>query len=284
MQSSTGRQITVSVDGRVGASGRLSPLINLFLKIETEDHQMRIPSLFVELWSGGELIGDGYVSGATLRKYARQAQVSVRTSHRAIEWVTHRLGRESSVSLELRLSGAIQFRPDANTGGVTESWVDDELARTGVGHQITISRSDWFEHVLKPVRHTDFIYLEVATPHGPAKEQWNEAIQLLNDAERAYALGDDVSVFANLRGCLESLPGAKTAIFDSVADPGKRKAIDSLTKELVNYLHTGRHVASSDSPEAGTFPVNHIDAAFALSAVKVLLAYASLILAAEPGP
>jgi hypothetical protein len=49
---------------------------------------------------------------------------------------------------------------------------------------------------------------------------------------------------------------------------------------LGGYLHCGRHVDAA-RPEAGTFPVDHLDASFTLDVMRVTLAHLSQILAAE---
>ena len=47
---------------------------------------------------------------------------------------------------------------------------------------------------------------------------------------------------------------------------------NKLIASLAEYLHSGRHVAVV-GPAAGTFPVDHQDAAFAINMMKTLLAY-----------
>ncbi len=47
---------------------------------------------------------------------------------------------------------------------------------------------------------------------------------------------------------------------------------------MTNYLNHGRHV-SKIGEDTGEFPVDHLDAGFALSTAKVVLSYLSRILA-----
>jgi hypothetical protein len=55
--------------------------------------------------------------------------------------------------------------------------------------------------------------------------------------------------------------------------------MNKLTTALSAYLHSGRHVTTGGE-QAGTFPVDHIDAGFALNLMQVLLSYTSRALAA----
>ncbi len=48
--------------------------------------------------------------------------------------------------------------------------------------------------------------------------------------------------------------------------------------EVGDYLHLGRHVAVV-GPTPGEFPVDHLDTEYAIAQFKVLLSYASRILA-----
>lgn len=62
-----------------------------------------------------------------------------------------------------------------------------------------------------------------------------------------------------------------------VPNPKKRSAVNELTKKFGDYLHLGRHVAEPGTPDAGTFPVNHVDAGFAIATMKVMLSYAATL-------
>lgn len=232
----------------------------------------------------GELLGEGWLGGPSLTyTYPTSEAIEVPTTHRMIQYVTDTLSQSPTVSLELGWSGMVRLtlsedRPvriasDPAPGQHVERRVHD-----GTPISMQVARSDWLSKVLSPIRQEDFLYLEVAVPRDTAANaEWRSTLNLLNAAENAYANGDDVSVFTNLRGAIDSLPGAKQHIFDSLPEP-KRSKIDELLKRFGEYLHTGRHVAGSDAVES-RFPVNHLDAAFAIAACKVLLSYASLTLA-----
>lgn len=68
------------------------------------------------------------------------------------------------------------------------------------------------------------------------------------------------------------MEGAPKNIFDGVADPGKRQALDKLLLQLVAFLHEGRH-PSDTGAQQGQFPVDHRDAAFALAMSQFFLSY-----------
>jgi hypothetical protein len=135
---------------------------------------------------------------------------------------------------------------------------------------------------LAPTRNEQYRYLEVALPRSddPLHQEWANSLSHLDEAERAYAAGDDVAVFSRLRASLDALPGAKKAILDGIADDEKRQRLDELLKRAGEFLHSGRHVSSTGST-AGTFPVDHMDAAFALDLMRVMLSHLSLMLSAE---
>lgn len=77
-----------------------------------------------------------------------------------------------------------------------------------------------------------------------------------------------------------SLPNAPKGIFDALPE-AQRDAVNQLVKAFVtDYLNRGRHVEPAGD-RAGDFPVNRIDARFALDATRVILSYTSRALAAS---
>lgn len=144
---------------------------------------------------------------------------------------------------------------------------------------LRVDRSAWFSQILEPIRQEEYVYLEVAIPEGEAGRAWQAALGNLRAAEKAYALGDDAAVFQQLRGVIDALPGAPKHIVDALPEP-RRTEVDTLLLAVGNYLHYGRHVAKAGD-DAGTFPVNHQDADFALSTMRVVVSYLSRALAAE---
>jgi hypothetical protein len=73
------------------------------------------------------------------------------------------------------------------------------------------------------------------------------------------------------------MEGAPQHIFDKIQDDRKRKVVDDLVKQCIDYFHLGRHV-SKTGPDQGDFPIDHRDAEFALGLAKMLLSYSALLL------
>jgi hypothetical protein len=106
------------------------------------------------------------------------------------------------------------------------------------------------------------------------------AVNNLVQAEQAYAAGDDPAVFLYLRDALVSLPGSKKNILDGISDAAKREDLDAILNQAGKFLHSGRHVGG-EGTQQGTFPVDRLDAAFAIDLMRVLLSHLSLRLAAD---
>jgi hypothetical protein len=159
-------------------------------------------------------------------------------------------------------------------------WIESPI-HNGTPTSVQISRSAWFEQVLSPTRAEDYVYLEVAIPRGDTAAAWRNTLTHLTSAEKAFAIGDDAAVFGHLRAAFDALPGAKQHIFDSLPQP-KRGVVDKLSREIGEFLHLGRHVAAPGDADPGAFPVDHIDAEYAIAQMKLLLSYASRILSRPP--
>jgi hypothetical protein len=195
-----------------------------------------------------------------------------------IEWVTDSLPPNGDASLKLKWSGILRvmWRPAEGDPIMTSDPVAGEWTFVNIVENemfIGVPRSDWFGKVLQPMGDDQYVYLEVPVPKGAAQGDWNKALALVEEADKAYAIGDDAGVFAKLRGALDALPGAKQNIVHDLPEP-RRSAVDSLLRDVGEFLHHGRHVAT-EGEEAGSFPVNRIDASAALSMVRVMLSYVS---------
>jgi hypothetical protein len=80
-------------------------------------------------------------------------------------------------------------------------------------------------------------------------------------------------VFGYCRAALDAVPGAKQNIFDAMPVGKKRDAINDLSKRIVEYLHSGRHVVpGTASEQAGELPVDQRDALFVYNMTKLLIA------------
>jgi hypothetical protein len=277
VQTSDNRSVSVT-PGNLTATGRVSPVLAIGLTIKVEGASvLRLDHLMVRLYSSAELIGTGQVVGTTVYPSSWFTQVEIPTTHRLIDLVTDQLGSAAEVPLILRLHGLLRWRASRE-----DDWHEDDLPNNNIQHQFSVARSKWYDQVLTPIRQSDFVYLEVAVPKGELGAPWRNALNIIRQAEAAYANGNDDSVFQRLRGALDALPGAKKDIFATIPNDVKRKAVDNLVKHYGEYLHVGRHVGAIGTDAEGKFPVDHIDADFAIAAMKVLLSYAARIL--EQGP
>jgi hypothetical protein len=267
----------------VGARGLISPRLLLVLHAETpnehtsiEFHDMRVRVMF-----GQELLGETRIVGEQIGSQGRSIQIEFPTTHRMLNHVTDQLGAQEQVILTLGWYGILRvlWTPDdsdAHYQGDPESgkWTDLQIDEGSHEQQIMISRSDWYSRIVASIGISDIIFTEVAVPRGPIGDDWRIAIDLLGQAEKAFVLGDDAAVFLHLRGAIDALPGAKKNIFDDLPEP-RREYVDDLTKRIGEFLHKGRHVVDIKDGIKG-FPVNHIDARFALNLIRVLLSYASI--------
>jgi hypothetical protein len=283
--TASNRPIEASLDGLVTASGRLSPVLVIPLRLRQlngpDSAQLRLLSVVVEATCAGEVLGQGSLAGRTLwQNTSNTVNIRIPTNHRMLAWASDSVARTRIGRIELSFYGAIQYRDVSN-----QDWIDEDVQHVGGAgtSAIEISRSDWHDHVLSPTRQADYLYLEIELKRS-TRDEWEPALARLHDAEEAYAHGNDSAAFGFLRGCIDALPGAKRAILDGVADPRKRAAINDLLKQFGNFLHLGRHVSDAESPVAGSFPVDRVDAGFAISATKVLLAYISAALPREGAP
>jgi hypothetical protein len=206
-------------------------------------------------------------------------------SRRLIQEVTDRTGQQSQIGFQVRFNGSaeVTWQPNEEDPGFVGGVLPDVPTTIQVnGGQNTMNfsvpRSDWFSKVVAGLGEVDYIPLELFVPRGVGDHAWRKTLGHLGSAEKAYALGDDPSVFNHLRGAWDALPGAKLSIFDALAEP-KRGEVDTLAKSLAGYLHAGRHI-SEQGADPGGFPVDHIDAGFALNMMKVLLSYTARTLEA----
>jgi hypothetical protein len=279
---STAQPIQVEISN-IGARGCLSPILFLWAAFRTtEGWTADLLYIRLRIMCRDELVGEGAVIGTPITHASERTELfEIPVTHRMMQHVTDTLGSAHAVDLQLRWSGMVRLR--LNPGAQKRFAADPEPGES-VELQVhdsgpmnfQIARSDWYTKVLSPTRQEDYVYLEIAVPRGTAATAWRNSLALLIKAEEAYAKGDDASAFTHLRGIIDALPGAKKHIFDALPEP-KRGKIDDLLKSYGEYLHAGRHVAAT-GPTPGTFPVDHIDTAFAIAACKILLSYASLTL------
>ncbi len=276
------------------ASGRVAPrLLLTFRARPTRWFHVVLEDVSLTIRFNQERIGAGRTVHTDISHDMTYVSFEIPTTHRLIRHITDGIpGGASEFQLEAQLEGLARWHldpeaPPSQAGGrlVTDpppgEWATSTLGGGSTGH-LQITRSEWFEHVLGPTQNQHFRYLEIALPRDDAAlgTEWGKAVNHLANAEKSYAFGDDAAVFTHLRAALDALPGAKKQILDGIRDTAKRTQLDALLKNAGTYLHLGRHVAT-DGSTVGTFPVDHLDAAFALDLMRVLLSHLSLMLAAE---
>lgn len=278
----------------IGGTGRLNPRLQLnftarpapYAKVVLEDITLRLECR-------KELIGEGRAVGAQVQSDNSPVTFEVATSQRLLQYITDGLQPSATVvELEAKLSGFVLVTINENqpTASVLPRLVTDpgpgESKRLTIPNRMAsplqVPRTEWYERVLAPTRNEQYRYLEMALPKDDKAldSEWTSSVNHLAQAEQAYAAGDDPAVFLHLRGALDSLPGAKQKVLDDISNPEKRAHLDAILKKAGEFLHAGRHVAA-DGTQQGTFPVDHLDAAFAINLMRVLLSHLSLMLAAE---
>lgn len=277
----------------VSGLGRLRPRLQLVFNARPERWaSVELTDVTVRLERRNELIGEGRIVGQLLRGQPWSISVEVPTTQHMLRFVTDGIAPDARVvDLDVRLSGRGRVRVDSETQppGMRTQIDDPELGqwkRVVLSHNLApklqIPRSEWWGRVLAPTRFEQYRYLEIALPRDDSAlgAQFQKAADLLVGAEQAYAQGNDPSVFQQLRGALDALPGAKQHILDNIRSESKRQKLDTLLKATGQYLHVGRHV-DGDGVEQGTFPVDHLDASFALDLMRVVVSHLSLMLSAQ---
>ncbi|HUD05480.1 MAG TPA: hypothetical protein VMR18_00965 [Candidatus Saccharimonadales bacterium] len=284
----TGSRIQVNLDLQsVGVLGKVSPRLLLVMHAETpnERTQVEFHDVRARVTYENELLGETRVAGVRIDSHGTSVSLEVPTSHRMLSFVVDRLGPNTAVALNIEWDGILKVlwepnETDVRFQGEIEPGDWREVGIDGPNHKqyVAIPRSDWYVHVVGQLGLTDILFSEIAVPKGPLGDQWRAANALLQKAEQAYTVGDDPAVFLHLRGAFDALPGAKKAIYDGLPEP-QRKYVDDLAKALATFLHAGRHVGELAAGQAG-FPVDHVDARFAMNLLRVLLSYTSSALAA----
>jgi hypothetical protein len=273
--------------------GRLNPRLQVgFTARPLANCKVKVDELTLRIDFGQELLGEGRVLNEDVSFDPAHIMFEVPIQPRLLRYVTDSIGpRASAVQLTAQLSGMGQYWMDPATAQRPPVMVNDpELGKWtpfvvssgGSPASIQVPRTEWYERVLAPTRNEQYQYLEIALPRNDAVlgVEWASAVGHLQHAEKAYVAGDDAAVFVHLRGALDALPGAKQDILGAIGDDRKRRSLDAVLTKAGEFLHSGRHVAA-DGGQVGSFPVDHVDAAFALDLMRVLLSHLSLMLSAE---
>ncbi|MCI2975458.1 MAG: hypothetical protein MP439_05205 [Ferrimicrobium sp.] len=278
----------------IGGAGRLSPRLHLHFRARPAPYtQVILEDLTLRLEYQQEFIGEGRVMYEDFLHDSSQVTFEVVTSQRLLQHITDGLApTETVVQLDAKLFGFatvsrdktdsasqwIALSTDPDPGESKRIIVRNRMGSTA----LQVARTEWYDRVLAPTRNEQYRYLEIALPKddNALRKEWDLAVNHLVDAERAYATGDDPTVFGRLRAALDSLPGSKTSILAGISDTDKREDLDALLKQAGKFLHNGRHV-SAEGTQQGTFPVDHLDAALAIDLMRVLFSHLSLMLASD---
>jgi hypothetical protein len=273
--------------GRVTGQGRVAPrlVFEIFFRTPRERMSSQVQIMRAKLIAGGETLGDGVLTGVNVAHGEYPASVEIPVTRAALDHFSTLVSGDK-VDLALQLSGWLRARDDNEDAPRFASSPEPgkwQFVDFGVGRQtelrIQVARSDWYSQVLQPIGSTKYVPIEVAIPAGDLTLK--PASNHLEEAERAYAEGDDPNVFARCRAATESLPGATKKIFASLPDPSESKALDELLLRANDYFHRGRHVVK-EGDRQGEFPVTHADARFALTLAQVLVAHVAHLLSRKP--
>jgi hypothetical protein len=268
--------MTLEFKGARG-KGRVAPSLVLEFEATTQNQDCRVElhHLQGKLYSDFEYLGQGFIEFRTISSNGTRIEMQVPLAPALFGYINEKLTGDATIGLTISFSGAMRIWHDLDRA-YASSPPRGEWTFVGIGdnHQtglkFQIARSDWFKYVLEPIGMDEYVFAEIKIPKGLLKSKFTAAAQSVLKAESHFVNGDDPEVFFQCRAALETLTGAPKSIFDSVADEGKRQALNDLVQRLVDLLHRGRHA----QPEKG-FMVNHQDAELALSLTKVVLAYIS---------
>jgi hypothetical protein len=138
--------------------------------------------------------------------------------------------------------------------------------------EIRVARSDWYEQVVESLNLGSYLIATLALPDPANVPLWSAALGHLASARQSLTVRDSPAVFGYCRAAIDALPGDKKAIFNTMPEGKKREEIDKLARAIGQYVHSGRHVVpNSGGNQAGEFPVNQQDAAFAMNLTTLLL-------------
>jgi hypothetical protein len=221
----------------VNGVGRLAPRLNVVLMASTpSDALVEIADATLRLTHKDEVLGEGRVFAQRLFDGVSTV-IEVPTTLPLVRFVTASLtSTATTVDIQATFRGfgayTLSSERKATVAGQYAPVGQRKVfeLETSSPAYLQIERTKWFATVVTTTHALDFHYTEVYLPPvaNPAASGWRQALERFHAAERSYALGDDASVFLQLRGALDSLPGAKKDIVASVANERKRKALDAL--------------------------------------------------------
>jgi hypothetical protein len=280
-------------DAGIRGAGLAFPRLIFSLKLRaTRPGWMELHRLTATVSYENELLSESEVPGAVVMQLIpndTHLELSVPVSDSALRYLEDGV-QGDAVLVDLRFCAELRIcevgpsappntPPTFPAGGNWTTEVVGDLSPAASALRVRVPRSDWFTQVLQSLGTDRYIPTEIRIPSGGLGVDFVAAVARLRNAEQQFFTGMDSEVFHHCRGAVDALPGAKKSIFAAVRNKDKGDAMDELTKALGVFLHQGRHVEPSGAEQAGEFPVDHRDAAFALYSTRLLVAYASQLLA-----
>jgi hypothetical protein len=270
--------------GSISGQGRVSPRLVIDFRAETagdlhaEVHRMR-----VEVTADMEHLGTGSPRSVVtdVYPYGAQLRIDVPINRAVVDFVDARI-RGTQVTVKLAVEALLRVRSEPRSAPgqavAAEPGPWREVYCWPMQWDIPIPRSEWIGRVIEPLGTDRFVFLEVEIPPVPDHDRWRKALDHLDAAERLYREGNDAEVLQRCYAAFEALEGAPKAIFASVLDEAKRERLNEALRPAKEYMHSGRHVSEGAAGQAGLYPVDHRDAAFALGQAKLWLGYVSALL------
>ncbi len=273
-------------DNPVSATGGPLPQVIIPLEgfVAEQGIEVEILRLAFDMKIRNLLLGQGEVGPYTyLRTKAHYIPATATCPHTALPHLLCPEPQQGPITLTLAFRGLLRYRHSFQQRA-------HELGEPGVWHiestgdqallelDIQVGRSDWYEQVAAKLGIGGYLLTPLYLPVGV--KAWHATLRHLDKAAEALAQGNPPGVFAACRAAIDALPGDKTAIFAAMPEGKKRDEIDTLTKSIGKYIHSGRHVVpNAGGDQAGEFPVDMLDAVFVYNITKLLLSHvASLTL------
>src|SRR5712691_708401 len=254
-------------------------VVPLEVRLTERDIEVQILSLAFDLKLGNTLIGRGD-TGPYLHLRADNQYLPATTicPREALPYLFSAVPPEGRLNLTLAMKGLLRYRHSYQQGdaraqglGEADTWHIESIGDQSVNElDVQVACSDWYEQVVSKLGIGSYLMIPLYLPSD--LPTWQAALGHLDEAARALTLGDPPAVFGYCRAAIDALLGAKTQIFAAMPEGKKRDAINELTKQIGQYLHSGRHVVpNAGGEQAGEFPISQRDAAFVYNMTKLLL-------------
>lgn len=220
--------------------------IPLEARVTEHDIDVQILHLAFDMKLGNTLVGQGEIGPYTyLRTDYLYLPITATCPRAALPYLLNPPPPQGRITVTLGLRGLLSYRhsyqaEDERSQGLDEPgvWHTESLGNQSIQElDVQVARSDWYEQVVAPLGIGGYLVTPLYLPYGV--KTWEATLGHMNDAQREVAQGNPPGVFSGCRAAIDALPGNKTGIFDAMPAGKKRDAIDQLTKEIGNYIHSG---------------------------------------------